>query len=362
MIRLVGIVMAAVASGLACNALLAVDGYRSCNGSECVSDARADTSGDPCLGGPSINGVCQPSVLIGGVGSVNGLVSDGTNLYFGNDTSVSFCSIVDCPGFKAPLAQVSATVTSSLSLDPTMHLLRFGAADGKLYKVAAQGVKATPTSFTSTPGSPTSIIACGDHTCWIEKPQNGSPSAYTCLTSECAPEKLFDFGGSDLATALASDGMSVFAAASVPFEGGIFEALVTCPIAGCNNAPTPMGFDLNVRGIAYYDGFVYWTTNSNQQTGDLARCAPPGCQFPQILQTNLTAPGDIAVDATGVYWTSSANPGRVQMCPPGSCKDSLVTIATKQPSARLTTLDDARIYWVVPDNGANDIMWVAKPR
>ncbi len=178
------------------------------------------------------------------------------------------------------------------------------------------------------------------------------------VTSSTSPVVLAE--GQALPSALAVDGTQVYwlssghdnatsSASSVPYtDGGIF----TCPVGGCNGAPTALAIGLTtlaLPSIAIGGGNVYWGEFAATPASRILDCATAGCND---SPTEL-APGSVSVmvaDDQSVYWTPNAG-GTVLECPIAGCGDAPVQFWPGQPTELTTGLamDETYVYWLTSD-------------
>ncbi len=332
---------------MGCNTLVALDRYRACQLAEC---------GD--AGDASITPASVPQLLIGGLGNLPGIVSDNTNVYFVDNDAIRYCALGGCGGIGTMLLRAPGRdITSQLTLDGTSLLYGdsvFGASGSIRVAASRPDSGGNSQPIATTPNTPQALILCGDRVCWIDRPSAGQARVLSCPRVACTlPTPLMQVDPLTWvsAGALTSDGTKVYAISN--------NAIISCPITGCGGPPTVVNYSLNVHGLAFYDGKLYWVTNGGQTNGSLARCDPATCTFPEIMATNLPTPWNVAVDASGIYWTSAGNPGQVLKCDQGNCKPYTV-LASGQPQPTLITIDDTHVLWVNTGSGNVQIMSVAK--
>ena len=147
--------------------------------------------------------------------------------------------------------------------------------------------------------------------------------------------------------------------------GGVLE----CALGGCSQTPTTLAVAYNPGDIAVYASNVYWTSAQCIVTTDagvippdgVATCPATGCtSAPTVLAK--TAAGAVAVDSSGVYWYGLAS---VLQCPLSGCGadgGAAVTLATGIDNAGIRT-DSQYVYVMANDNtsGTSKILRLAKP-
>jgi streptogramin lyase len=121
----------------------------------------------------------------------------------------------------------------------------------------------------------------------------------------------------------------------------------TCPLAGCNGAPTVLATGQAAPNAVIAIGEdVFWT---NYSGSTLMRCARTGCnQTPAVHTTMspLTAGfGRLATDGALLFFTDGGN-GKVHSCPLGACAGTHATLASFQQNPWGIAVDETSIYWV----------------
>jgi hypothetical protein len=181
--------------------------------------------------------------------------ADETTLFYTtwNGNAVNACSAVGC---------VSPTV---LWTAPTPNIFTMGIA-----------VDATDVYWTTSHGE---IYRCGKSGC------AGTPTLVT-----------HTLAGMD---AIAVDDANVYAAGA---------GLLSCPKSGCAQPTVLTIVDLPTSFLVTDGLNLYWprVTTLFPAHGAVFRCAVSGCSAPELIAA-ADQPGGIAIDATHIYWSDTAN-------------------------------------------------------
>jgi hypothetical protein len=138
--------------------------------------------------------------------------------------------------------------------------------------------------------------------------------------------------------------------------------VMKCSKSSCTPTPLTTG-DWSGSGIAVDSTTVYWLQSTGSTSATIASCPIVGCPAggPKLLandSSTLSISGSIAVDSSGIYWTSNST---IKMCPLAGCTGlTPVTIATGQNNALAITLDSRAIYWTNAVQNYGAVMRLAK--
>ena len=275
--------------------------------------------------------------------ALNGIVSDGTNVYWAASGGVLSCAV---DGSQPRATQIASSGA--------------GAAPWNI------GVNAT--SFYS--GGPANVFGCPTSGCTYGAEAGGPTNLWA---------------GS--ASAVAIDGATAYWASS--------GAILSCALGGCNGTPSlltsPPGFALLVGQIALDQANVYWNLGvptfeaPNPALGrgytaaagsgpspnvKILKCAKGGCNGQgTAVVAGLSAPMGLTTDGINVYFTdvgngyvlNATNVGRVAKCPVAGCSDTGTTIADKLENPRGIAVDANNVYWADFGSGTLDAESVCNP-
>jgi hypothetical protein len=310
--------------------------------------------GHDCGQGSSCQaGVCQPVILYSPP-SLPTLEVDASGIYFRVTDGVDTCPLTGCtltptrvaPG-GSPLLLANGYVTASSPLIPVgenyfacpesgcTSTNQIGLISANR-QVTVYGIIASPSGFFyAFNGPPGSILA----RCMM-------PSAAGC--------------GSQGAVAMvkttplvASDTFIYFLAT---LGDSASDSLYSCPTDATNCTPTPMNTGYSKLSAYGNDLYILFPVGGPMQT--IAKCPGTGCPgggAPPVITTTYGML-DIAVDASGIYWTRA---GSIQACRLTGCVGGPVDVALNQGMPGNLRLSGGFVYWV--DASDNTIRRVAKP-
>ena len=137
-----------------------------------------------------------------------------------------------------------------------------------------------------------------------------------------------------------------------------------CATSGCSDNPKQLASEQpSAYFVAVYQGNVYWTDN-DAADGGIMVCPVSGpmsgCVGPPSSLANDRNPKGIAVDDSGVYWTTSDTPGSIRTCPLSGCpQGNPRTIAGGQSAPFAIAVTPAAVFWT--NSGDGTVMKLAKP-
>jgi hypothetical protein len=327
-------------------------------GSSCVNVASSAQNcracGHDCGDGSSCQaGVCQPVILYTDT-ALPDFEVDGTGIYFRVTTGVSTCPLTGCTLSPTPVATggtplllANGYVTISAPLIPvgedysacpetgctsTNHV----ALISQNRAVSVSGIIASPSGFFyAFNGPPGNVLA----KCMM-------PSAAGCGSTGA-------IANVQTTLLVASDTFVYFTAT---LGDASFAQLYSCPTSATNCAPTPMNTGYK-QVVAYLnDLYILFPVGGPMQT--IAKCPGTGCGGGGATPVVTTTYGidEIAVDASGVYWTQGTG---IKACPLTGCVGGPTDVAVNQGTPQELRLSGGFVYWA---NGTdNTIRRVAKP-
>ncbi len=116
------------------------------------------------------------------------------------------------------------------------------------------------------------------------------------------------------AAAIAVDATSVYLALNDSLGVG---KIVSVPIGGGSQTALATGRTGSVVAIAVDSNNVYWIEGSGTIQQGAVAAVPKAGGLTSVLATGLTDPSAIAVDESGVYFTSLESPGKIERIPKG---------------------------------------------
>jgi hypothetical protein len=270
---------------------------------------------------------------------LEGIVSDGTNVYWAANNAILSCAVNGCDDQPTRIASpVTGTPPWSISVNAT-----------RVFVASADGVFTCP------------LGGC------VDSNDAGSP------VDSGGPENLW--AGS--VTAVAIDSTTAF--------WNSYGAMLSCAIGGCNGTPrllTSPSVPFFVGQIAVDQANVYWAlgtpttfaaTNMNINPGysllfpagsaaAIVRCAKGGCNGQGVVLANgLAAPMGLATDGASVYFTDVGSDstgrndvGRVAKTPVTASGGTGATIADHLQNPRGIAVDASNVYWADFGSGVLD--------
>ena len=217
------------------------------------------------------------------------------------------------------------------------------AAGGNNTAIRAAALTGGPaTLLVPDPATPQAIVAGAGAVYWIE-----STGVGTVSVDGGAPQPFADAG--NISNALAIDAANLYWSTSdavyqAPLSGGtpaaigpsaaaiavdatsVYLALndslgvgeiVNVPIGGGAQTALATGRTGGVVAIAVDADNVYWIEGSGTIQQGAVAAVPKGGGLTSVLATGLTDPSAIAVDDSGVYFTSLESPGKIERIPKG---------------------------------------------
>ena len=261
-----------------------------------VPDANAEAEAEAGDGGcPVSTAQAQtPTPLAQKLPDVSGLATDGSNVYWANDTSIGSveeCATSGCNGTPSAYAQ---TLNPFWVAADASTIYWFEGPSGTIFKCAGG-------------------VAC--------------TSSTKIISGLFNPWNTFGVGG----------GRVYFAVMGGP--------LVSCPIVGCSGGLSsatviaPVG---QLASVAATLSTVAWRDG----TGSVFSCDPTSCGTPTTISSQPDAARGVAANASGVYWTN-APANAVMMCPASGCGSGATTVASNQTIASPgpIAVDDSGVYW-----------------
>lgn len=265
-----------------------------------------------CANAPTI----LASDRISRFGSIDAFLTDGTNIYWNDDTKTALRDTNDKPCFFA-------CSVAGCSNNPTTLLK--GSVD-------AMGLGSGQLFWTT----------------------GSTPVLNACRLPECSQP--FEFASSQAPNATAfgtvtADDQDVYWVA----DGTI----LTCPTGGCGEGPTMVksAEERYPLHLAIRDDTLCFNRPAPlSNTGEILCCPRTGCaDSPTVVAQALS--WDLDTDGSYVYWTESGPiAGLVRKCPVTGCNGSPVTIAYGLASPVDLVVDEQNVYWI--EMGAGKI-WKA---
>jgi hypothetical protein len=327
--------------------------------------------GHGCLGGTCRAGRCLPEVFA--VGEPVSLVSDGARLYWTDAQfgTVQSCPVTGCPDGGASVVFVGPGGTSvgigGIALqNGRLFFAESSSGSGVLYSCPTTGCANASAVFASGwPGGAGAVATDSNNVYWYALSQVLACSLAGCeggVPTSTAPIMLSL--GSTIPWALAAASGDLYFADMVASVGRCSVAGgCACPYESCafGDMPGP------ALAIGIGSTAVYWTTAMSGAVLDrpLTDAGPPAG-----ILVSASGPGDLALDAENVYFTSLDDGGTIYRCAVGGCNLSATVVASGLGPLGGLAVDAQRIYAVVEQQSSQGplvttvlgdaIVWVAK--
>jgi hypothetical protein len=368
-----------------------------------VDPHHCGTCGHDCMGGACEGGACvplPPGVLASGLIAPVSIAVDATNVYWlsqglyssagtivGN-VALMKCAKTGCDNRPTVLATGNWDDTSAQ--DRLEGIVSDGAnvywaGANAIFGCSVNGCNNHPALIASLPGGPPPWVISASAT----RVFGASLSAvFSCPTTGCTyvndADGSDDAGGPDVlwpgnAQGVATDPTTAFWNSS--------GAILSCAIDGCNGSPnlltSPPTTGQAVGQLAVDQANVYWNLGvptsfgppdpsrgpgypavlPPSTGGQILKCAKDGCNGRgSAIASGLTAPIGLATDGTSVYFTDvgydfsgiTNRVGRVGKCDVAGCSGSGATLADHLENPRGIAVDADRVYWADFGSGIVD--------
>ena len=245
----------------------------------------------------------QPTLLAAGLPIPYVITADQTSVYwvdigngfmYGPDTAIRKCASQGCG--QSPASLFTGIQPEALAVGAgKLFWTSGGAGQDSLWTSAVDG--SSPQMLANVDGFALHIAVSPTTLAWTVDAIGGGGSIWVCAPGACSPKLLLSLPAAGL-SAVALDAENVYFAAD--------DAVMKCPITGCDGAPTTIVSGLcGLYSIATDGENVYFTQAVMGLGGALLKCPVGGCQGPPtVLAANVkpSLPVGLVVDATSVYW------------------------------------------------------------
>jgi hypothetical protein len=207
----------------------------------------------PLSGGPP-----TPIVtLASGDGFLNGIATDGTFVYFGDQRGLEAVPLASDSGNPAPVPVVPGALTDGIGVFGR-HLI-FTLPQGSVESVPLPAQANSPVTTLGTTGpAPVDLTSCGSNACWLDQgsnaleeidPRGGRITTIATLTGPLANAFTFAFDGTDFYVTGTDASQTIQSLARVPGDGG-------CPVIIASMPPS------DSIAVAVDDECVYWSSSN----------------------------------------------------------------------------------------------------
>jgi hypothetical protein len=320
------------------------------------SSANCGRCGHDCGGGACVAGACQPVLVAGaeaGLDTPAALAVNATAMFWTAPTRLRSCPLpAGCTSQPTLIAGGYSALDALAVTDDAVYFAGCPACNDHhdLLRCPTTGCP-DPAPIMATSSSPYEDIVIGKtHAFWRES----GDALVHCVHSDCAgttsrsPSSVF--GGSVSGVAVADDTVYVKpAGTSIGFE------LRTCREADGCGATTILTSSYPITPPFHiHAGRAYWLVDAPAGR-EVAVCPVVNCHGALFAAVD-SGTVDIAVDDTGVYWTTAS--GTVRTCPLTGCPPAgPSTLASARVNPRQLTLGAGFFYWIEDDT----IVRLARP-
>jgi hypothetical protein len=334
---------------------------KACDGAELCGDVCAvlATSADhcgrcgrSCLGGTCLGSKCQPFPLVTGLTSTHAIDVAADALLVSTGTLVGRCPL------PAGCATAAPTAVSSGYLGLTEAVFA-GTADVywtagsqantdlfRVYRCPLSGCPTTPTAIQSVVLDVSKLAASAAHVAWSR-----GRDVYACAHPGCSSSTDYQIVSN---TTAITGPYAMAIGANDLFYGDAtagVAALKRCALDGAlcaAPAQVTQSYMTAAVALGYHAGIVYGAFKGNDnQAGDGRVWSVAATGGPIVpVATDVGGISDLAVDASGVYWTNAAT-GALYTCPLAGCPQP-TPLVTGQAAGTMkrVRVDASAVYWM----------------
>lgn len=221
-------------------------------------------------------------------------VDIGNGFMYGPDTAIRKCASQGCG--QSPTSLFTGIQPEAIAVGAgKLFWTNGGAGQDSVWTSALDG--SSPQTLANVDGFAFHIAVSSTTLAWTVEAIPGGGSLWVCAPGACSPKLLLSLPGAGL-TGVALDAANVYFTTE--------DAVMRCPITGCDGAPTPLVSGLcGLMGVATDGENVYFTQAVMGLGGAVLKCPVGGCQGPPtVLAASVkpSLPVGLVVDATSVYW------------------------------------------------------------
>jgi hypothetical protein len=328
-----------------------------CDGGKVCSGICVDTNTDPnncggcnvpCTGGSCVGGVCNLIAPDAGtpppVGDFACIAIDSTSVYVATGLGVSTGGAI----YKVPLAGgvpriivMNQGTPHGIASDGT-SVFWANNSTGEIMKSDTNGMNAAPIAQNQT--NPVDVALDATNVYWVNA---GTGEVWKASKSGANPTRLMTGLSLNHVGFLAVDAVNAYVA---DLLGGF---IAYAPITGAGqltklaqNQSRPVGVGLDTLN-------VYWT---NSMGGTVMKLPKTGVGQPLTIAQNQATPTGLATDGTNVYWANSVMAGGIGRVATGG--GTVTPLAMNQRFPNCVAVDGTSVYWI--NEGGGTISKTAK--
>ena len=313
--------------------------------------------GIACGGGDCAGGKCQPSTITARLTKPTDLALSPNDVFVNADGKVRRCAKTGCVDATSLWTSSEASIAGPHMLAIDLNYAYFAtdiASNRYLYRCQLGGCASSPQQIGTTPAPPSgnfeaftvegnSFLFSGTYSGVREAPLAGGAVARTYS----------NFAGTGFPAA--TPGFVVW---SDKFGGGVRQCARTG--SGCTSSTELTPNVTATEIVTFVDRAIFVVSAGSG--AEIQSCNIAGCSgAPVVIAKETAAVTGLAVDATGIYWTTAG--GAVRACKNatvGCGAAGVVELATGQTNAGAVATDAIFVYWLTDGTGTGTIRRVRK--
>lgn len=347
-------------------------------GNACVDTQGSATNcgacGHTCGAGPCNAGACQPFPVATGFTAVHGISASSAGVVIAADSDLSLCTKPEGCTATGSLTTIRAGLSQLSDVTVADTNVYFSAGNGDFQIVFRCPVAGCPAAGPDTIENIVNdgigrVVASPTNVAWTRYQSYYGPYSHQCALPACStnlvvrPQPATGPYSSDPTREMTvpSSIVSVGKVSTLWATGSLYndatKQLRACGLAA--SCPTPTELDTGgnvVTALTYYNDLHYGASGASGGGSVIFSVsdATPGART--LLVSDAAGIADVAVDASGIYW-SNAQTGKILRCSTlTGCQGSGQTLATGQTGVSRVRLDAGFVYWMTP----TAVMKVAK--
>jgi hypothetical protein len=315
-----------------------------------VNPRHCGACGHDCVGGSCAGGTCQPFPLTTEKGKIEALAVDATHLYWSNSASGDVKRVPIAGGAAEPVFDGPDGVSPGKQIGVHQGSVYFVSEvdDGSVLRCPVTGCAASgPEVVVPNLARPDFVTVVASASLLFGEFDTPNGRVGRCVLP-CAGNVEFVAGSELFPIAGAAGGDTIAWSTLQPGFGSVRAKLGDAP---------PLTVEADVPAVAIAiagEEIVY----ADRGRGPRVALRDGGSK--RYLAPFSTQTESLVVDGNDVYFTDTAEPGRVLRCPLSGCGDAGKPMASAQARPRVIAVDGPSVYWVNEGGADAVIMRVAK--